>query len=233
MAIHIKKAGDRIYYNYGWLRTYYTFSFANYHDPDNRGFRTLRVLNEDHIRPGTGFPVQTHQDMEIFSVVVEGKISHQDDLGNGSILQPGTVQLMTTGKGLTHSEYNASDAEEAYAVQFWMIPKDRQLKPSYQEKHFSPQQLHNQLRLIISSDGREGSLHLHQDAAVYLAWLDEGAEVTYPLPSNRYAWCQILKGEIELNEHLMEKGDGAAIQEVSSLRFKARAPSQFVLVDLN
>jgi quercetin 2,3-dioxygenase len=233
MAVQVRKAGDRGYFNYGWLRTYRTFSFADYHDPDYRGFRSLRVINEDHIRPGTGFPVQSHQDMEIFSIVVDGKISHQDDLGNGSILYPGQIQLLSAGKGVTHTEYNASDKEEAYAVQFWIVPKDRNLKPSYQEKKFGSEQLHNQLCLIISADGREGSLHIHQDANVYLAWLDEGKDLNYELPSNRYGWLQILKGEVEFNHLKLEKGDGAAISETSHLNFKAHTPSQFVLLDLN
>lgn len=233
MTIQVRKAGDRGYFNYGWLRSYRTFSFADYHDPDHRGFRSLRVINEDHIRPGTGFPVQSHQDMEIFSIVVEGKISHQDDLGNGSILYPGQIQLLSAGRGITHSEYNASDKEEAHVVQFWIVPIDRKLKPSYQEKKFHPEHLHNQLRLILSSDGREGSLHIHQEVSVYLAWLDEGKELSYELPSSRYGWIQILKGEVECNQLTLDRGDGAAISELSPLTFKAQTPSQFVFLDLN
>lgn len=232
MTVQVRKAGDRGYFNYSWLRTYRTFSFADYIDPDYLGFRSLRVINEDHIRASTGFPVQSHQDMEIFTIVVDGKISHQDDLGNGCVLYPGHIQLLSAGRGVTHSEYNASDEKEAYAVQFWITPKDCNLKPSYQEKKILPEQLHNQLHLILSSDGREESLHIHQDVSVYLAWLDEEKEVNYALPSNRYGWIQILKGEIDFNQIILEKGDGAAISELSHLNFKAQVPSQFIFLDL-
>ena len=233
MGIDVIRSSDRGYFNYGWLRTYRTFSFADYHHPEYRGFRSLRVLNEDHIRPGTGFPVQSHQEMEIFSIVVDGKISHQDALGNGSISYPGHIQLLSAGKGVTHTLYNASDKEEAHIVQCWVTPKEHHLKPSYQEKKFSLEWQHNQLCLIFSSDGREGSLHIHQDVNAYLATLDEGKELSYALSPNRYGWIQILKGQVELNHIELEKGDGAAISEETHLTLKAQAPSQCVFLDLN
>lgn len=233
MGIHIRKSGDRGYFNYGWLKTYHTFSFANYEDPAYRGFRSIRVINENFISPGTGFPVQSHEDMEIFSIVLEGGISHQDDLGNGSILRSGQIQLMSAGRGMTHSTYNASDKEPAHFLQFWIVPIDRKLKPSYQEKYFSPALQHNQFCLIISSDGREGSLHIHQNVNVYLASLDEGKELNYELAANRFAWIQVMKGEIEVNGTILEVGDGASVSEISPLKFKSLMPSQFALLDLN
>lgn len=233
MVVQIRKAGDRGYLNYGWLRTYRTFSFGDYNDPDYCGFRCLSFINENHIRPSTGFPVQLHQDIEIFSVVVTGKISHQDDLGNGSIIHPGEIQLLSTGIGMTHSEYNASDIEEAHVVQFGIIPAERKLKSSYQEKKWTHQQLHNQLRLIISPDGRDESLCIHQDVIAYLAWLDEGQELIYQLSANRHGWIQILKGKIECNQFDLDKGDGMAIDEPSHLMFKAKMDSQIIFLDLD
>lgn len=233
MAIQIRKSGDRGYFNYEWLKTYHTFSFAEYEDPTYQGFRSLRVLNENFIQPGTGFPVQSHRDIEIFSILIEGGISHQDDLGNGSILRPGKIQLMSVGRGITHSTYNASDKEVAHFLQIWITPIDRQLKPSYQEKFFPPATQHNQLCLILSLDGREGSLHLHQNANIYLSTLDKGKELPYSLASNRYGWIQLIKGEMELNGTFLETGDGASISEISDLHFKARIPTQFLFLDLN
>lgn len=233
MVIQVRKSGDRGCFNYGWLKTYHTFSFASYDDPAYRGFRSLRVLNEDLIQPGTGFPIHSHQDMEIFSIVMKGGITHQDDLGNASILRPGKIQLLSAGRGITHSEVNASDQEEAHFLQIWIFPIDRKLKPSYQEKFFDPSLQHNRWCLIISSNGREGSLHIHQNVAIYLATLDQGKELNYGLESSRYGWIQIMAGEMEVNGTLLEAGDGAAISEVSQLNFKAHIPSQFIFIDLN
>ncbi len=232
MSIHVRKSGDRGFFDYGWLKTYHTFSFARYDDPDYRGFRSLRVINEDRIQPGTGFPVHSHQDMEIFSVVLEGGLTHQDDLGNASILRPGKIQLLSAGRGVTHSEVNASDKEETHFLQIWIKPIDRGLKPSYQENFFSPSLQHNRWCLIISSDGREGSLHIHQNVGGYLTTLDLGKELKYELAPNRYGWIQVMRGEIEVNGIILETGDGASVSEVDSLHFQARSPSQILFFDL-
>lgn len=233
MAIHVRKSGDRGYSNYGGLRTYHTFSFAGYDDPAYRGFRSLRVMNENIIRPGTGFPVQSHQDMEMFSIVIIGGISHQDDLGNGSILRPNQIQLMSAGRGITHSTYNASDTEEAHFLQVWMTPIDRQIKPSYQEKFFSPKLQHNQFCLVMSSDGREGSLHIHQNVNIYLSTLDQEKELNYAFASHRHGWVQIIKGGIEANGILLSTGDGASMSDIAELNFRALTPAQFLFFDLN
>lgn len=233
MAIQLRKSWDRAYFDYGWLKTYHTFSFGQYDDPAHRGFRFLRVINEDRIFPGVGFPLHSHQDMEIFSIVIEGGLTHQDDLGNGSILRPGQIQLMSAGKGVTHSELNASDKEEAYFLQIWILPNVRKLKPSYQEKFFPPSSRHNKWSLIISSDGREGSLHIHQDVSIYLADLDQGKELNYALQAQRYGWLQLIRGQIDLNGTRLEAGDGAAISETSALQVIALADSALVFMDLN
>jgi redox-sensitive bicupin YhaK (pirin superfamily) len=232
MTIDVRKSGERGYFDYGWLKTYHTFSFGQYDHPSYRGFRTLRVLNEDTISPGVGFPLHSHQDMEIFSIVIEGGLSHQDDIGNGSILREGQIQLMSAGRGVTHSEFNASDKEETHFLQIWILPDARKLRPSYQEKFFPPSSRHNQLCLIISSDGREGSLHIHQDANIYLSNLEKSKELNYELGIKRYGWVQLIKGEIDLNGTRLDHGDGAAISETSSLHFKAKENSEFVFIDL-
>lgn len=233
MAIHIRKSGDRGCFRYDWLKTYHTFSFGDFDEPTFRGFHALKVLNENFIRPGTGYPVQSHHDMEIFSIVITGGISHQDDLGNGSILRAGDVQLMSAGKGIVHSTYNASDKEEAHFLQIWMTPNERQLQPSYQEKFFSPDFQKNKLGLIISSDGREGSLLIHQDANVYMASLDQGQKLNFSLDSNHKGWIQIIKGELEVNGVLLETGDGASVSEIQQLEFTALLKTNFLLIDLN
>lgn len=233
MTIQVRKSGDRGYFDYGWLKTYHTFSFGQYEDPSYKGFRSLRVINENWIGPGVGFPLHTNYDMEIFSIVIEGGLSHQDDMGNGSILRPGQIQLLSAGKGISHSELNASDKEDTHFLQIWIFPHARKLRPSYQEKFFHPSTCHNKWGLIISSDGREGSLHIHQEVSVYLADLDEGKELSYDLTANRYGWLQLIKGEMELNGVYLEAGDGAAISDISSLRFKALVNSAFVFMDLN
>jgi hypothetical protein len=233
MTIQVRKSGDRGYFDYGWLKTYHTFSFGQYDDPSYKGFRSLRVINENWIRPGVGFPLHSNYDMEIFSIVIEGGLSHQDDMGNGSILRPGQIQLLSAGRGIAHSELNASDQEEAHFLQIWIFPNARKLRPSYQEKFFPPSTRHNQWGLIISSDGREGSLHIHQDVSIYLTDLDQGKELSYDLAANRYGWMQLIKGEIELNGIYLEAGDGAAISDTSSLHFQAIADSAFIFLDLN
>lgn len=232
MPIQVRLSGDRGYFDHGWLKTYHTFSFAQYQDPTHKGFRALRVINEDRVRPGVGFPSHSHQDMEIFSLVIEGGLSYQDDLGNGSILRRGQIQLMSAGKGLTHAELNASDQEEVHFLQLWIVPNARHLKPSYQEKFFEPSSWHHQWRLILSGDGREGSLHIHQDANVYLASLDEGQELNYELGSQRFAWVQIIKGSIDLNGVSLRAGDGAAISDMAALHFKAQESAELLLIDL-
>jgi quercetin 2,3-dioxygenase len=233
MAIQVRKSGDRGFFDHGWLKTYHTFSFASYDDPTFRGFRSLRVLNEDRILPGTGFPVHSHQDMEIFSIVMEGGIAHQDNLGNGSIIRPGKIQLLSAGRGIAHSEVNASDDEEAHFLQIWIIPIDRKLRPSYQEKYFVSSLQHNRWCLILSSDGRDRSLHIHQNVSVYLSTLDKGKELNYQLESNRHGWIQVMSGQLEVNGIELEAGDGASVSEVSQLRFKALTHCQLLFLDLN
>lgn len=232
MPIQVRRSGERAYFDYGWLKTFHTFSFGQYQDPAHQGFRSLRVINEDRVQPGVGFPLHGHQDMEIFSIVIEGGLAHQDDLGNGSILRPGRIQLMSAGTGVVHSETNASDKEEVHFLQVWILPKARNLKPSYQEKFFEPASQHNQWRLIISGEGREGSLHIHQEVSVYLATLEAGHTLDYQLNPERYGWLQIINGDLECNSVFLNAGDGAALSQEGSLLIKAETDAQLVFFDL-
>lgn len=232
MSIQVRKSGERAYFDHGWLKTFHTFSFGHYRDPAHMGFRSLRVINEDRVQPAVGFPLHGHQDMEIFSIVIEGGLAHQDDLGNGSVVRPGKIQLMSAGTGVVHSETNASDKEEVHFLQIWILPKARNLKPGYQEKFFPPASQQNQWGLILSSDGRDGSLLIHQDVNVYLATLEAGRTLEYHLQADRYGWIQVIKGEIDCNGTFLSAGDGAAISHETALSIKAESNAQFVFFDL-
>lgn len=233
MGIQVRQAKDRGYFDYGWLKTFHTFSFGSYENPAHPGFRSLRVINEDRMRPGTGFPLHSHQDMEIFSLVLKGGVTHQDNQGNASILYPGQIPLMSAGTGMTYSELNASDKAEAHFLQIWILPSKRKLNPTYQEKVFSPSQWFNKWGLIISPDGQEDSLTIHQDVRVYLASLEENKESNYELAQGRYGWIQMTKGKMEINGIVLEAGDGAAISETTALQLKTYSASECVFFDLN
>jgi redox-sensitive bicupin YhaK (pirin superfamily) len=197
------------------------------------GFRSLRVINENRVKPGVGFPLHAQQDMEIISIVLEGKLAHQDDLGNGSILYPGYVQLMSAGKGITHAELNASDKESLYFLQLWILPNIKNLTPSYQESFFPDSVKHNQWRLIVSPDGHEESLKIHQDVEIYLTAIDEGKMLIRQLKPGRYGWLQMIHGNVELNNQLLERGDGASISETEAISIVAKTSAKFVFFDFN
>lgn len=233
MTITIRKSQDRGHFDYDWLNTYHTFSFGSYNDPQHMGFRSLRVVNEDRIKPGVGFPLHKHHDMEIFSLVIEGGLAHQDDMGNGSVLRPGHVQLMSAGKGVTHTESNASDIEPVYFFQIWILPKVKHLEPTYQEMSFPDSAKQNKWGLIISPDGHQNTLKIHQDVDVYLSQLDQGVELVRDIATNRYGWLQVIKGQVKLNEQTLMEGDGAAISQVDQIKVKAEQSSQLFFIDLN
>ena len=228
--ITVRKAGDRGHFDHGWLDTRHTFSFADYHDPAHMGFRHLRVINEDRVAPGQGFPKHGHRDMEIISYVLEGALQHRDSLGTGSIIRPGEVQRMTAGSGVMHSEYNPSESEPVHFLQIWIVPDRRDLTPAYEQKAFEAKR--GALRLVASPDGREGSVTIHQDVALHAALLDEGMEVVHTLAPGRYAWVQVVRGTIALNGRTLDAGDGAAASDETSLRLTAAAPAEVLLFDL-
>lgn len=230
--ITIRKSADRGHLNHGWLDTYHTFSFDQYYDPDHMSFRSLRVINEDRVDAGRGFPTHSHRDMEIITYILSGALRHQDSMGNGSIIEPGDVQRMTAGTGVSHSEFNPSQSEAVHLLQIWILPNTRGLKPGYEQKAFSEEERKGRLRLIASADGREGSVTVHQDASIYASILEEGEEVTKSLDPQRHAWIQVARGEVEVNGKQLVQGDGAAVSEEEELKISATAPAEILLFDL-
>lgn len=230
--ITIRKSADRGHLNHGWLDTYHTFSFDQYYDPDHMSFRSLRVINEDRVDAGRGFPTHSHRDMEIITYILSGALRHQDSMGNGSIIEPGDVQRMTAGTGVSHSEFNPSQSEAVHLLQIWILPNTRGLKPGYEQKAFSEEERKGVLRLIASADGREGSVTVHQDASIYASILEEGEEVTKSLDPQRHAWIQVARGEVEVNGNQLVQGDGAAVSEEEELKISATAPAEILLFDL-
>ena len=230
--ITIRKAEERGHFDHGWLDTYHTFSFADYYDPDFMGFRTLRVINDDRVAPGRGFGTHGHRDMEIVTYVLEGALAHRDSMGTGSIIHPGEVQRMSAGTGVMHSEMNASLEEPVHLLQIWILPERRGLEPEYEQKEFSGDERQGKLRLVASRDGREDSVTIHQDAAIYSTLLDDGATVTYDFGANRFGWIQVARGDVEVNRFKMTAGDGAAIANEPRVTITGSG-AELLLFDLN
>jgi redox-sensitive bicupin YhaK (pirin superfamily) len=231
--IKIRKAEERGHFDFGWLNTYHTFSFGDYYDPRNMGFRTLRVINEDFVHAGRGFPTHGHRDMEIITYVLEGGLAHKDSMGNGSIIRPGDVQRMSAGTGVMHSEANPSADESVHLLQIWILPGETGVEPSYEEKKFDDEEKRGRLRLVVSPDGRDGSVRIHQDASVYATVLDPGQQVGHELRPGRHAWLQVARGAIEVNGHELKQGDGAAVSEEPGLTITGSERSEALLFDLN
>jgi len=231
--IQVRRSEDRGHVRHGWLDSHHTFSFADYYDPAEMGFRALRVINEDRVAPGEGFPTHSHRDMEILSYVLEGGLEHKDSLGTGSVIRPGDVQRMSAGTGVAHSEFNASKKEPVHFLQIWILPERKSLKPGYEQKHFSEESRQGQLRLIASPGGEEGSVSIHQDVRLYSALLGKGQTVTHALTPGRHAWVQVARGAVRLGEQTLKAGDGAAISEEKAITLTADAPSEVLLFDLN
>ncbi|HYN25159.1 MAG TPA: pirin family protein [Pyrinomonadaceae bacterium] len=230
--IRIRNAKDRGHFNFGWLDTYHTFSFGDYYDPSFMGFRSLRVINEDSVHAGRGFPTHSHRDMEIITYILEGALEHRDSMGNGSIIRPGDVQRMTAGTGVSHSEANSSSENSVHLLQIWITPQERGLKPGYEQKFFSDEQKQGSLCLIASADGRDGSVTVHQDVTVYAAVLHSGQVVDHQLAPNRHAWIQVARGSVVLNGENLDQGDGAAISGEFRLTVSGRKRADILLFDL-
>jgi quercetin 2,3-dioxygenase len=229
--ITIRKAEDRGHANHGWLNTYHTFSFANYHNPKQMGFRALRVINEDSVSPGAGFGTHGHRDMEIITYVLKGALEHKDSLGTGSIIKPGEVQRMSAGVGITHSEFNHSQTDPVHFLQIWLLPETNGLPASYEQRAFEHAKNHGKLHLVAAKNGREGAVTVHQDVDLYAAVLDSNQKVFHTLPPQRHGWVQVVRGEILLNDLPLIQGDGAAISE-ESIVIEATKDSEFLLFDL-
>jgi len=230
--IRIRKAGERGHADHGWLNTYHTFSFADYQDPAHMGFRSLRVINEDRVAAGMGFGTHGHRDMEIISYVLEGALAHRDSMGNGSILRPGEFQRMSAGTGVRHSEFNPSETEPAHFYQIWLLPRVKGITPGYEQKLFPEEDKRNQLRLVASPDGANGSLTIHQDARIYLATLSPGQHVSHEMQAGRHAWLQVVRGRANVNGTLVETSDGLAVSEERDLTVVAEQAAEIMLFDL-
>lgn len=213
----IRKRTDRGFADHGWLRTFHTFSFADYQDPRHVQFRSLRVMNEDWIAAGQGFGTHPHRNMEIVTYVLEGALEHRDSMGNGEVLTPGEFQRMTAGSGITHSEFNPSNTDPVHLYQIWLYPNKRELEPSYEQKRFAPEEQRNRWRLVASENGADGSLLIHQDAAIYLATLDSCSSVSREIAPGRHGWLQVLRGQVRVSGIELEAGDGVAISDESSI----------------
>src|SRR5215204_1077320 len=209
--IRLSKFNERGHFDHGWLNTYHTFSFDQYYDPRYMGFRDLRVINEDFVAPGRGFPKHGHRDMEIITYILEGALKHEDSMGTGSVIRPGDVQRMSAGTGVRHSEQNASPAERVHLLQIWILPHTMELEPSYEEKAFSDDERRGQLRLIASEDGRDGSVKVHQDVSLFASILDVEQQVDRSMDQQRHAWIQVARGEISVNGENADQGDGVMV----------------------
>ncbi len=230
--ISIRKSNDRGAANIGWLDSRHTFSFADYHDADHMGFGSLRVINEDWIEPGQGFGTHGHQDMEIITYVISGALEHKDSMQNGSVMRYGDVQRMTAGTGIQHSEFNHSDAEQVHLLQIWILPEESALEPGYEQTSFSIDEKTDQLRLIGSQDGRNGSIRIHQDLNLFATLLSENTEVRHDFAQGRKGWIQVVSGELDVNGDILIAGDGASLQDVADVTLKARKSAEFLLFDM-
>lgn len=228
----IRHSHQRGHFDHGWLNTYHTFSFDQYYDPRYMGFRSLRVINEDFVAAGRGFPQHGHRDMEIITYILEGALKHEDSMGNGSVIRPGDVQRMTAGTGVRHSEQNASTEDRVHLLQIWIIPNADNLEPGYEQKAFSVEERKNQLRLIASSDGRDGSVSMNQDASLFASILDEGKSVEHRMSQSRYGWLQVARGVVAVDGERAEQGDGVVVVAESELAIQSIEPAEILLFDL-
>jgi quercetin 2,3-dioxygenase len=230
--IQLRRSSERGHAQHGWLDSRHTFSFADYHDPKHMGFRALRVINEDRVQGGQGFPPHSHRDMEILTCVLDGALEHKDSLGTTSTIRPGELQRMTAGTGVTHSEFNASRDQPVHFLQIWIIPAQQNLRPGYEQRDFGSGDMRDRLRLVASPDGREGSLTVHQDASLYLGRLARDTKLDHVLADGRFGWVQVARGHLRLNGQTLRSGDGAALSGERALSFEAVESSQVLLFDL-
>lgn len=231
--INVKKSNERGYADHGWLKSYHSFSFANYYDPNNMNFSDLRVINDDTIEATYGFGTHPHKNMEIFTYVVSGALQHKDTLGNGAVINSGDVQLMSTGYGVQHSEFNSSETTAVHLLQVWIMPSKTGTKPSYQQTHFSKEDKLNKLKLIISESGRDQSLQILQDVSIYASILESGQHLDYLTKEDRSIYIQIVSGQIEVNGVSISTGDAAMVKFEEALNIKALSDSEFLLFDLS
>jgi quercetin 2,3-dioxygenase len=231
-ASQLRKSGERGHANLGWLDSYHSFSFAEYYDPAHMHYSVLRVINEDVVAPAKGFGMHPHNNMEIITYMLGGELQHQDSLGNGSVIKAGDVQRMTAGTGIVHSEFNASKTQDAHLLQIWILPAEQGLAPSYEDKHFVAAQKQDRWCLIASPDGREDSLLIHQDLALYATILNQSASLDYDLNANRSAYLQVAKGKVRANGELLVAGDALMLDNSQQLHIEAVENAEMLLFDL-
>ena len=213
----VRRANERGHANFGWLDTHHTFSFGRYHDPNHMGFRSLRVLNDDRVQPGEGFGTHGHDNMEIVTYVLDGALEHRDSMGSGSVLRYGDIQRMSAGTGVTHSEFNHSKTDPLHFLQIWILPSDRDVAPEYEETHVPEDEKRGKLRPIVTPDGRDGSLRVHQDVAIFATLVSDHDIVEHSLAANRHAWVHVATGSVRVNGELLHAGDGAALSETETV----------------
>ena len=228
----LRKTDERSHFDHGWLDTYHMFSFADYYDPAQMGFRALRVINEDRVAPGMGFGMHPHRDMEIVTYVLAGALAHKDSMGNGSVLKAGELQRMSAGSGLRHSEFNPSDREPVHLYQIWLLPRAKGTEPSYEQKAFDEAERRNRWQLVASPDAADGSLSIGQDARLYLATLDAGRSLDREIAAGRHIWLQLLRGAADVGGTRMNAGDGLAISDESRLAIATDSGAEVLLFDL-
>ena len=232
MSVSIRPAEARGHANHGWLDSHHTFSFAHYYDPQHMGFGPLRVINEDRVQGGAGFPAHGHSDMEIISYVLDGALEHKDSIGTGSVIRPGDVQRMSAGTGIRHSEFNHSATEGVHFLQIWIEPETKGLKPSYEEKYFDDDEKRGKFLLIASRDGREGSITVHRDVDLYAAILSPGQKLVHPVVEGRGVWLQVARGGIRLNGQALKAGDGVAVSSADALAIEGQQEAEVLLFDM-
>ncbi|HWV82078.1 MAG TPA: pirin family protein [Hyphomicrobiaceae bacterium] len=232
MALALRKSEARGKANFGWLDSKHSFSFGHYHDPAHMGFGPLRVINEDRVAPGSGFPTHPHSNMEILSYVLEGALEHKDSIGTGSVIRPGDVQRMSAGSGVRHSEFNASKTDPVHFLQIWVIPEQEGLAPSYEQKSFGIDEKRGCLRLVGSRDGRDGSVTIHQHVDLYATVLNAGESVGHTIAEGRGVWIQVARGTVSANGTRLKAGDGAAVRESGTLTLEGVEAGEVLLFDV-
>lgn len=230
--LSIRHAEERGTASLGWLKSRHSFSFGHYFDPAHMGFGPLRVINEDRVQPGTGFPTHGHQDMEILSYVLSGALEHKDSIGNGSVIRPGDLQRMSAGTGIRHSEYNASNEDLVHFLQIWIIPDTQGLPPGYEQISFNDEDKRGQFKLIGSRDGRDNTVTIHQDVDLYATLLSEGEHASHELGDNRRGWIQVARGTASLNGEQLQTGDGVAVSGPASLSLEGTSDAEVLLFDM-
>jgi redox-sensitive bicupin YhaK (pirin superfamily) len=230
--ISLRTAAQRGHANHGWLDSFHSFSFADYYDPEHMGYGALRVINEDRVQPGMGFGTHGHRDMEIITYPLEGRLEHKDSMGNGSVIVPGDVQRMSAGKGILHSEYNPSRDEPVHFLQIWIEPNVRGIAPGYEQRHIALEDKRGRLRLIASPDGREGSVTIHQDAAVYASVMDGADEISHILAPGRRAYVHVARGEVRVNGQTLQAGDALMVSDESGVELSHASGAELLVFDL-